>query len=314
VNWLDRALELAERGRGTTHPNPIVGAVVVRDGELVGEGWHERAGGPHAEIVALAEAGERARGATLYVTLEPCSHHGRTPPCVDAVIDAGVARVVAGAADPNPEVDGRGLERLRAAGVEVELVDSSAARRQNEGWRTWIREGRPFVTYKVAVTLDGRVTIAGERWISSAESRRLVHELRAASDAVAVGMGTVRADNPRLDARDVDAARQPRRLAFGRGPLPEGSELELRRGPLDEELRALAGEGVQTLLLESGPTLGTAFFEAGLVDKLLVFVAPRLAGSGPYWLGTLAAPLALCRLEVQRVGEDVLLSAYVHEP
>jgi diaminohydroxyphosphoribosylaminopyrimidine deaminase/5-amino-6-(5-phosphoribosylamino)uracil reductase len=286
----------------------------VRDGEAVGEGWHEHAGGPHAEIVALAAAGERARGATLYVTLEPCSHHGRTPPCTDALIEAGVAHVVAGAADPNPEVDGRGLERLRAAGVEVELVDSFAARRQNEGWRTWIRESRPFVTYKVAVTLDGRVTVPGARWVTGEESRGLVHELRAASDAVAVGMGTVRADAPHLDARGVDAPRQPRRLAFGRGPLPRGSELELRTGPIDEELRALGAEGVQTLLLEGGPTLATAFFEAGLVDKLLVFVAPRLAGSGPRWLGDLGAPLDLRRLAVARVGEDVLLSAYVNEP
>jgi diaminohydroxyphosphoribosylaminopyrimidine deaminase/5-amino-6-(5-phosphoribosylamino)uracil reductase len=314
VNWLDRALELAERGRGTTHPNPIVGAVLVRDGEVVGEGWHERAGGPHAEVAALAAAGERARGATLYVTLEPCSHHGRTPPCTDALIEAGVVRVVAGAADPNPEVDGRGLERLRGAGVEVELIDSFAARRQNEGWRTWVREGRPFVTYKVAVTLDARVAVPGVRWVTGEESRRLVHQLRAVSDAVAVGMGTVRADDPRLDARGVDARRQPRRLAFGRGPLPAGSELELRSGPLAEELRALGAEGVQTLLLEGGPTLATAFLEAGLVDKLLVFVAPRLAGSGPHWLGEPAVSVELGRLEVQRVGEDVLLSAYVHEP
>lgn len=314
MNWLDRALELAERGRGTTHPNPIVGAVLVRDGEVVGEGWHERAGGPHAEVAALTAAGERARGATLYVTLEPCSHYGRTPPCTDALIEAGVARVVAAAPDPNPEVDGRGLERLRAAGVETELVDSFAARRQNEGWRTWIREGRPFVTYKAAVSLDGRVTVPGVRWVTGDESRRLVHELRAASDAVAVGMGTVRTDDPRLDARGVDAPRQPRRLAFGRGPLPAGSELELRSGPLGEELPALGAEGVQTLLLEGGPTIATAFLEAGLVDKLLVFVAPRLAGSGPRWLGELHAPLDLRRFEVERVGEDVLLSAYVHEP
>ena len=310
---LDRALELAERGRGTTHPNPVVGAVVVREGEVVGEGWHERAGSPHAEVVALEAAGERARGATLYVTMEPCTHHGRTPPCVDSILEAGMATVVAGSRDPNPEAGG-GLERLRAAGVEVELVDSFEARRQNEAWRTWVALRRPFVTYKVAVTLDGRVAVPGSRWVSGEESRRLVHELRAASDAVAVGMGTVRADAPSLTARDVGAARQPRRLAFGRGPLPEGSELELRSGALADELAALAGEGVQSLLLEGGPTLATAFLDADLTDKLLVFVAPVLGGSGPRLFGDLRDSRRLARFEASRVGDDVLLSAYVHEP
>jgi diaminohydroxyphosphoribosylaminopyrimidine deaminase/5-amino-6-(5-phosphoribosylamino)uracil reductase len=313
TNYLSRALELAERGRGTTHPNPIVGAVVVRDGEVVGEGWHERKGGPHAEVVALEHAGERARGATLYLTMEPCSHHGRTPPCTAAVLRAGVARVVAGSLDPNPEAGG-GLELLRKAGVEAELVDSFDARRQNEAWRTWVSQGRPFVTYKIAVTLDGRVVVPGERWVSGEESRRLVHELRAASEAVAVGMGTVRADNPRLDARDVDAARQPRRLAFGRGPLPEGSELELLSGPLDEELAALARDGVQSLLLEGGPALAAAFLERDLIDKLLVFVAPRLSGAGPHFLRDFERQVALRRVSVTSVGDDLLIEAYIHEP
>ena len=312
MRHLDRALELAERGRGTTHPNPVVGAVVVRDGDVVGEGWHERAGGPHAEVVALDAARERARGATLYVTLEPCSHHGRTPPCTDAVVAAGIARVVVGARDPNPEVDG--VARLRAAGVEVEVADRFEARAQNEAWRTWIRDGRPFVTYKAAVTLDGRTTVPGERWVTGEESRRRVHELRAASDAVAVGMGTVRADAPRLDARDVGAARQPRRLAFGRGPLPAGSELELLTGPLEDELRRLAAEGVQSLLLEGGATLASSFLAAGLVDKLLVFVAPTLAGAGAALADGLPRPLRLARLAAEPVGEDVLLSAYLREP
>src|SRR5204862_1374036 len=176
-----------------------------------------------------------------------------------AVVAAGVARVVAGAGDPNPKVDGRGFERLREGGVEVEVVDSWEARRQNEAWRVWISRRRPFVTYKVAVTLDGRVTVPGWRWVSGEESRRLVHELRADSDAVAVGMGTVRADDPALTARGVEVTEQPRRLAFGRGPLPEGSELELRSGPLEEELETLASEGVRSLLLEGGPTLVASF-------------------------------------------------------
>ena len=310
---LERALELAERGRGTAHPNPVVGAVVARDGEVVGEGWHERKGGPHAEVVALEAAGERARGGTLYVTQEPCTHHGRTPPCVDAVLEAGITRVVAGSLDPHPQ-HGGGLERLQEAGVEVELVDSFEARRLNEAWRTWVAKGRPFVTYKAAITLDGRVTVPGSRWVSGEESRGSVHELRAASDAVAVGMGAVRADNPRLDARDVDAVRQPRRLAFGSGPLPEDSELELLSGPLEEELARLAEEGVQSLLLEGGPTLATAFLRAGLVDKLLLFVAPSLAGGGPRFLGDFEAPVEVQGLVAEQVGADVLLTAYIHEP
>jgi diaminohydroxyphosphoribosylaminopyrimidine deaminase/5-amino-6-(5-phosphoribosylamino)uracil reductase len=308
VTFLERALELAERGRGTTHPNPVVGAVVVSGTEVVGEGWHERAGGPHAEVVALAHAGERARGATLFVTLAPCSRQGRTPPCVDAVLEAGIARVVVGADDPTQD----GIAQLREHGVEVELVDSFDARRQNEAWLTWARLGRPFVTYKVAVAVDGRVTVPASRWVSGEESRCLVHELRARSDAVAVGMGTFRADRPELTARGVDALRQPRRLVFGSGPVPAGYDLV--SGPLDERLQELAGEGIQLLLLEGGPTLATAFLAAGLVDKLLVFVAPVVSGAGPRFLGELAEPVRLHRLEARRLGEDVLLSAYVHEP
>jgi diaminohydroxyphosphoribosylaminopyrimidine deaminase / 5-amino-6-(5-phosphoribosylamino)uracil reductase len=314
---LARAVELAERGRGTTYPNPLVGAVVVRDGEVVGEGWHERRGEPHAEVHALRAAGERAPGATLYVTLEPCAHHGRTPPCADAVIAAGIERVVVGVVDPNPEVAGRGIERLRAAGIDVEVAAGEPAWRARDliaGYLSAHERGRPWVIYKVAVSLDGRVAVPGRRWVSGEESRHLVHELRGWVDAVAVGMGTVRADTPRLDARDVDAPKQPRRLAFGRGPLPEGSELELRTGRLEDELRALASEGVQTLVLEGGPTLAASFFADGLVDKLLVFVAPVLVGAGEGLVASLAAPVPLHHLRSRRVEPDVLLEAYVHDP
>jgi diaminohydroxyphosphoribosylaminopyrimidine deaminase / 5-amino-6-(5-phosphoribosylamino)uracil reductase len=308
---MKRALELAERGRGTTHPNPVVGAVVVTPGgTVVGEGWHEHAGGPHAELVALRAAGGRAKGATLYATLEPCSRFGRTPPCVDAIVGAGVAKVVVGSDDPSQE----GIERLRELGVEVEVLDLWEARRQNEAWRVWATLERPFVTYKAAVTLDGRMTIPGSRWISGEESRRLVHELRAQSDAVAVGMGTVRADDPQLDARDVGAERQPRRLAFGLGPLPDGSELELRSGEPVEELRALAAEGVQSLLLEGGPTIATAFLERALIDKLLLFVAPILSGAGPHVFNDFTGPAALTRTTARRVGEDLLVEGYIREP
>ena len=314
--FLELAQELAERGRGTTHPNPIVGAVIAAGDDVVGEGWHERKGGPHAEIVALGAAGERARDASVYVTLEPCAHHGTTSPCTDALIEAGVARVAVGQLDPHPD-HGGGVERLREAGVEVELAEGAEAfrcRQQIEEWRTWVAHGRPFVTYKVAVTLDGRVRVPGERWVTGEDSRRLVHVLRAQSDAVAVGMGTVRWDNPRLDARDVPVLRQPRRIAFGRGPLPEDSDLELRSGPLEEELEALGADGVQSLLLEGGPTLATAFLERDLVDKVLVFVAPTLAGEGPGMLAGLPHPLELSRLEARTIGDDVLLQGYLHEP
>jgi diaminohydroxyphosphoribosylaminopyrimidine deaminase/5-amino-6-(5-phosphoribosylamino)uracil reductase len=312
---LERALELAERGRGQVEgTHPLVGAVLERDGQIVGEGWYAGRGTPHAEVAALDAAGEHARGATLYVSLEPCSHHGTTPPCADAVASAGVARVVAAVGDPNPKVNGQGFGRLRAAGVEVEVADLWDARVQNEAWRVWIAEGRPFVTYKVAQTVDGRVTVPGSRWVSGEESRRRVHQLRASSDAVAVGMGTVRADNPALTARDVGSERQPRRLAFGHGPLPAGSELELRDGPLEQELGALAADGVRSLLLEGGPTLAGSFLAAGVVDKLLVFVAPTLAGTGPRAFGDLPAPLDVRHVTVERLGEDVLFGGYLREP
>jgi diaminohydroxyphosphoribosylaminopyrimidine deaminase / 5-amino-6-(5-phosphoribosylamino)uracil reductase len=309
---LARALKIAADAAGRAYPKPTVGAVIVRDGDVVAEGVTE-AGGRHAEVAALEAAGPLARGSTMFVTLEPCAHYGTTPPCVDAVIAAGVERVVIGARDPNPEAAG-GIEALVGAGVEVDLLDSWEARAQNEAWRVWVASGRPFVTYKVAASLDGRVVVPGRRWVTGEESRRLVHELRASSDAVAVGMGTVRADSPSLTARDVPVPRgQPRRLAFGRGPLPEGAELELRSGPLADELRSLAAEGVQSLLLEGGPTLAGAFFEAGLVDKVLVFVAPALAGGdGPHLLPPLRSVIELSHLTARLVGEDALLEAYVH--
>jgi diaminohydroxyphosphoribosylaminopyrimidine deaminase/5-amino-6-(5-phosphoribosylamino)uracil reductase len=312
-----RAVELAERGRGSTYPNPLVGAVVVSGGEVVGEGWHERRGGPHAEVNALHTAGDRAQGATLYVTLEPCTHHGATPPCTDAILAAGIARVVIGVRDPNDRVSGGGVERLVAAGVDVEVVEGEPARRSravNAGYLSVFERGRPWVVYKAAVTLDGRVTVPGERWVTGEDARRRVHELRGWVDAVAVGMGTVRADQPRLDARGVDPPKQPRRLAFGRGPLPDGSALELRSGEVGAELEALAREGVQTLLLEGGPTLAAGFFDRHLVDQVLLFVAPKLAGAGPAVVADLAGPVALERLRAEQVGDDVLLEAYVHDP
>jgi diaminohydroxyphosphoribosylaminopyrimidine deaminase/5-amino-6-(5-phosphoribosylamino)uracil reductase len=245
--------------------------------------------------------------------MEPCLHHGSTPPCTDAVLAAGVARVVAGSLDPNPKAAG-GLALLAERGVETELVDSFAARALNEAWRTWVAQRRPFVTLKLAVTVDGRVATDDRRWLTGEASRRRVHELRAEVDAVAVGTGTVRADAPLLTARDVGAERQPRRLAFGRTQLPPESELELRSGALEDELRALADEGVQSLLLEGGPTLATAFLEVDLVDKIVVFVAPLIAGTGPTFAPDLTNPVHMTGSSAQRVEDDVVLSGYVHAP
>jgi diaminohydroxyphosphoribosylaminopyrimidine deaminase/5-amino-6-(5-phosphoribosylamino)uracil reductase len=309
---LDRALELAGAQAGRAYPNPTIGAVLVRGGVVVGEGVTEEVGGRHAEIVALDVAGAAADGATLFVTMEPCGHHGRTPPCVDAVIAARVARVVVASRDPSPQAGG-GLERLLDAGIEAVLDERAEARRQNEAWRTWSALARPHVILKLAVTLDGRVTVPGSRWITGEAALLEVHELRAAVDAVAVGMGTVLADAPRLDARNVPVVRQPRRLAFGKGPLPPASTLELRSGSIADELEALAREGVQSLLLEGGPTLATAFLRAGVVDRLRLYVAPTIAGAGLHLLGELPEPISTRALSTRAVGDDVVIDAILRE-
>ena len=240
AEFLRRALELAERGRGLTSPNPLVGAVVVREGRIVGEGAHLRAGGPHAEVEALAAAGEAARGATLYVTLEPCNHHGRTPPCAPAVARAGIVRVVAALRDPNPDVGGGGLGALRQAGIEVEVgVLNAEAERQNRGWLTAMRERRPHVTLKAAATLDGKIADVhgASRWITGEPARRQVHRMRAESDAIIVGITTALRDDPSLDgpaggavaARAVSRGARHPRPALSRGARdPRG---DTRRGP-----------------------------------------------------------------------------------
>jgi diaminohydroxyphosphoribosylaminopyrimidine deaminase/5-amino-6-(5-phosphoribosylamino)uracil reductase len=223
-----------------------------------------------------------------------------------------VERVVVGTGDPNPEVDGAGIARLRAAGVEVDVEDSFAARAANAGYFSVHRRGRPWVILKLATTLDGGLAVPGRRWVTGEASRKRVHELRARADAVAVGMGTVRTDAPRLDARGVDAARQPRRLAFGKGPLPAGSELELRSGALEPELRELAVEGVQTLLVEGGAQLAVSFLDGDLVDEVRWFMAPVIGGEPK--LPALSRPVDLRHVAFERVGNDALWTAYVHEP
>lgn len=309
--YMARALVLAEQGRATCRPNPMVGCVVVADGEIVGEGYHREAGGPHAEVVALDAAGERARGATAYVTLEPCDHHGRTPPCTDALVEAGVRRVVYAVDDPSRE----GAAALRAAGIEVlGGVLASWAETQNAVFLHAVRTGRPFVTLKLAQTLDGHLKVRGRQWITGDEARRSVHEQRADVDVVLVGSGTVLADDPRLDVRHVEAPNgQPRPAVLdARGRTPVGARLvregaivltteatdpEWRRalaaagvdvvlvppgpdGGVDvlEALHALAARDLRHVYVEGGATLARTFVDRGLVDRLVLHIALGLIG------------------------------------
>jgi len=350
--FMDEAFALAERGRGHTHPNPLVGAVLVSDARVVGRGWHEGPGEPHAEVVALREAGPAATGATLYCTLEPCSHHGRTPPCADALVGAGVRRAVVGLQDPNPLVDGRGLARLREAGVAVDLGGGrweERARAQNAAFVKAVTTGLPLVTYKAALSLDGKVAAAGgdARWISGDESRRRVHAMRAAADAVMVGAGTVRRDDPSLTVRMVDG-RDPVRVVVSRsGALPAHSALvrtavetpslvlatrvavdvrrdlescgveilEMGDGDLRAGLAQLAERGLLDVLCEGGPGLAGALFREGLVDRVALFVAPLLIGRGAPDLVALPAvtaiaeALRLTNVRWEAIGDDLLLQA-----
>ena len=312
--WMARALALAYAGWGQVSPNPLVGAVLVRENEVVGEGAHRAFGGPHAEVEALSSAGERARGSTMYVTLEPCTHVGKTPPCVDAIIAAGVSRVVVATRDPNPAAGG-GIERLRAAGIEVDVgLLAAEAEELNAPFLHSFRSDRPWVTLKLAVSMDGAISDASRKpgWLTGPEARRRVHHLRAGSDAIGVGMGTVLADDPFLTVRDVAPPRvAPLRVVFSRtGRLPLTSKLaqrndgspvivfssqpdpnyehELRAlgvetiasSSLDESVRLLRGRGVHSLLVEGGASLGAALLEANLVDRVVLFQAPVLLGKG----------------------------------
>ncbi|NIZ89922.1 bifunctional diaminohydroxyphosphoribosylaminopyrimidine deaminase/5-amino-6-(5-phosphoribosylamino)uracil reductase RibD [Kineococcus rubinsiae] len=322
-----RALELAARGRATG-PNPRVGCVLLdADGTVSAEGFHAGAGTPHAEVAALTALAGPETGLTAVVTLEPCSHTGRTPPCTQALLAAGVARVVVAADDPNPQAAG-GAAVLRAAGVDVEtglLAAESGA--LNERWTAAVRRGRPWVTWKWASTLDGRSAAAdgSSRWITSAAARADVHRLRAAHDAVLVGTGTALADDPaltvRADGTEV-AGEQPLRVVLGHRELPPHARLRDARAPLrqlrthdpHEALAALAAEEVRTVLLEGGPTVAAAFWRAGLVDEVVCYLAPALLGAGPLAVGDLGvtgmpdiARLAL--RDVVRVGDDVRLTA-----
>jgi diaminohydroxyphosphoribosylaminopyrimidine deaminase/5-amino-6-(5-phosphoribosylamino)uracil reductase len=361
---LARAIELAERGRGHTTPNPLVGAVVTRDGEVLGEGFHAAFGEAHAERAALAAcAGADTRGATLYVSLEPCCHEGKTPPCTDAILEAGIARVVVASDDPTAKAAGRGLGILRDEGVDVVVADGELAARArllNQPFRKHARTGRPFVRFKSAMTLDGKVaTHTGDsKWISGEDSRFRAHHWRAERDAVVVGIGTALADDPQLTARIQGDFKQPARVVFdSEARLPLDSQLV--RGALEvplivvvsraasrlatdaleaagaevlvatgeneparirSALDQLGAQGVTSILLEGGPHLAGAFFDAGEVDEIRLFIAPIVVGGSSArdplegeGAERIAEATHALRLDVERIGDDVLLSARIRE-
>jgi diaminohydroxyphosphoribosylaminopyrimidine deaminase/5-amino-6-(5-phosphoribosylamino)uracil reductase len=334
--WMRRALRLAKQAWGRTTPNPMVGAVVVKNGICVGEGFHPQAGALHAERFALAAAGKQAKGATLYVTLEPCCTHGRTPPCTEAVIAAGIKRVVIGVVDPNPRHAARGLKLLREAGIEVDcgILEAECAA-LNEAFFYWIRHRRPFVLLKLAMTLDGRIATAGgeSRWITGVAARREVQRLRQWCDAIMVGGETVRQDDPGLTVREpADWPQQPRKIVWSRRPLSEFPvSLKLWADPrqrpqfacLDTPvhwqrfLEDMGKQDVTALLLEGGGELAAAALRAGAVDKVAFFIAPKIlggrgsraavAGRDPL---SLAEAIGIRDLKVRRVGNDLLLTGY----
>lgn len=356
-DYMAQALQLAARGLYTTDPNPRVGCVIVRDGEVVGTGWHRRAGEPHAEVYALREAGERARGATVYVTLEPCCHHGRTPPCSEALIRAGVGRVVAAMEDPNPKVAGSGLAQLRQAGIAVESgLLQAQAEALNPGFIKRMRHGRPYVRCKLAMSLDGRTAMAsGEsKWITGEAARRDVQRLRARSSAIMTGIGTVLADDPALNVR-LDfgqGARQPLRVVLDpQLRMPEHAHMlalpgqtlvltgvddpaaaarlaaaggEVVRLPahgdgldLHAVMAHLAQRQINEVLLETGATLAGAMLAAGLIDELVLYVAPHIMGSGARGLFRLPGlermedRIELDILDIRAVGRDWRITAKV---
>jgi len=357
ARYMALALQLARRGLYTTDPNPRVGCVLVNDGDIVGQGWHERVGEPHAERHALAQAGERARGATAYVTLEPCSHHGRTPPCAEGLIEAGVTRVVAAMEDPNPQVSGRGLAKLQAAGIEIHRgLMRAEAEALNPGFIQRMRCGRPYVRCKLAMSLDGRTAMAaGEsRWITAAQARADVHRLRARSSAVVTGIGTVMSDDPSLNARVAglagDALKQPLRVVLdshlsmpatakmltlpgetlvvttvggsdAAEPLIKaGAEvvcLPAKAGKVDLTalLERLARREINEVLVEAGAELAGGFLRAGLLDELIVYLAPHIMGDqarGLFHLPGLDSMdqrIALDIEEIRAVGKDWRITA-----
>ncbi len=334
--YMKEAIALAEKAWGMTSPNPLVGAVIVKDGKVTGRGFHEQAGKPHAEINALADAGQSSPKADLYVTLEPCSTHGRTPPCTDAIIRAGVRRVFIGSLDPNPAHAGRGVNILNNAGIEVfteiEKVSCDAI---NEAFFKWITAKRPFVILKMAMTLDGKIaTESGQsKWITGPAARQRVQHLRQWADAILVGGNTARNDHPSLTVRDMHGWRQPRRLVASKtltpealkSLLPEGINPEVIRAACPAEWQAamsrLGSENVTALLIEGGGELASTVLNAGIVDKVEFHIGPKILGgrnSRPVIGGanplTLAEALALKNISIERAGEDIVVIGYPDYP
>lgn len=336
---MQEALSLAAQSLGRTSPNPPVGCVIVKDDQVIGKGFHPKAGEPHAEVFALREADARAEGATAYVTLEPCAHHGRTPPCAEALIAAKVRRVVIAALDPNPLVAGKGVQKLLDAGIQVDVgVLKDQAVVQQAGFRTRVVHGRPRVTYKSAQTLDGKMAPQDGRqlWLTGQEAKRRVHELRNQMDAIAVGSATVLSDDPLLTTRldGVEETRDPIPVLFDRsGRVPLSAKVMrpgaivvtesqqdypdflkvIRTIHLPDVLHEMGSLGINTLLLEGGPDLASAFLKADLIDDLLMFVAPKIMGTGRPTLWTkLEGLLDVQELTSEQLGGDVLLSARIH--
>lgn len=344
--YMARALQLAARGIYSTSPNPRVGCVIVKDGRVIGEGWHQKAGEPHAEVHALMEAGMAAQDATVYVTLEPCSHHGRTPPCADALIGAGVARVVAAAEDPNPKVSGQGLARIKAAGIQVQIgLMETQARELNEGFFKRMVYGHPLLRIKTASSLDGRTALSsGEsKWITGEAARADVHKLRARSCAILTGIETVLADNPQMNVRGVDTVRQPMKvivdsrlrtpadaaILMGAKTLiacatPDakkaaaleaaGAEIVCLPGAdgkvdLNALLSRLAQKGINEVMTEAGPRLNGALIAAGLADEWVQYVAPCLLGAAARPLFELAEPAAMQQRLNWKLADQRMLGA-----
>lgn len=365
---LERAIELARKGTGAVKPNPVVGAVIARDGEVLGEGWHMRYGGAHAEVNAIEACGlADLAGATLYVSLEPCCHEGKTPPCTDAILQAGIGRVVVASDDPTEKASGRGLGILRDEGIDVVIADgelAAAARLLNQAFRKHARVGRPWILFKSAMTLDGKVaTSSGDsKWISGEASRALAHEWRASVDAVVVGIGTALADDPQLTARPdgelAELPRQPRRVVFDTlARLPTSSQLvaaaseipltvivsraaahadtaaleaagvqvivatgENEPARVRSGLDQLGADGVSSVLLEGGPHLAGAFFDAGEIDEIRLFLAPLLLGGSSArdplegeGVERISEAMRALTFNCEPVGEDLLVSARLRE-
>ncbi|MHB1390200.1 MAG: bifunctional diaminohydroxyphosphoribosylaminopyrimidine deaminase/5-amino-6-(5-phosphoribosylamino)uracil reductase RibD [Thermoleophilia bacterium] len=365
ISFMQRALNLAELARGNTSPNPIVGAVIVRDEQVLGEGYHLKAGADHAEVAAIKAAGGNVKGATIYVTLEPCCHTGRTGPCSKALIESGITKVLVASLDPSTKVNGKGVAELREAGIEVEVMSGTVAQRaraQNEAFRKQAVTGLPFVIFKYAMSLDGKIaTSTGDsKWISGEESRAMVHAMRGEVDAICVGSGTAAIDDPMLTCRLAGQHRQPLRVVFDSkaglaldsqlvkttGEVPtmvfvtreadpenvdalrragvEVVETGARDGHVDvSEALGLLGSRqtpVQSLLLEGGPSLSASFLEAGAIDKVLAYIAPKMiggreartpvSGEGFRLMGDC---LKLHRLTHDSIGEDVLITGYTNK-